>query len=67
MKNHNKLNVAAWVLLVIAGLCWGLVGLFDFDLIGTIFGDMSVLTRVIFVLFGLAAVYKLVMWFRARK
>ena len=39
----KKLDVLAAALLVIGGLNWGLVGLFGFDLVATIFGEMSVL------------------------
>lgn len=55
----QKLNVLDWismVLLIIGGLNWGLVGAFGFDLVATIFGDMSVLSRVVYVLVGLAAI-----------
>jgi uncharacterized protein len=58
----DKLNVWDWismVLLVIGGLNWGLVGLFRVDLVGAIFGDMSVVTRIIYVLVGLGALYSI--------
>ena len=47
----------AFVLLIIGGLNWGLVGLFNFDLVKTIFGSMSLIARVVYVLVGLSAVY----------
>lgn len=56
----NKLNVLDWValvLVVVGGLNWGLVGIFNFDLVATIFGDMSALSRIVYALVGLAAVY----------
>jgi len=56
----NKLNVWDWValaLVIVGGLNWALVGLFDFDLVATIFGDMSVLSRAVYVLVGVSAVY----------
>lgn len=56
----NKLNTFDWlavVLVVVGGLNWGLVGIFNFDLVATIFGDMSGLSRVVYVLVGLSAVY----------
>jgi len=59
----NKLNVLDWValvLVIVGGLNWALVGLFSFDLVATIFGDMSVLSRIVYVLVGLSAVYMLV-------
>ncbi len=56
----NKLNALDWialVLVVVGGLNWGLVGILKFDLVATIFGDMSGLSRVVYALVGLAAVY----------
>ncbi|MCM2339316.1 MAG: DUF378 domain-containing protein [Burkholderiales bacterium] len=56
----NKLNVLDWValvLVIVGGLNWGLVGIMDFDLVSTIFGDMSVISRVVYTLVGLSAVY----------
>lgn len=55
-----KLNAIDWValvLVIVGGLNWGLVGAFDFNLVATIFGDMSVLSRIVYVLVGLSAVY----------
>jgi uncharacterized membrane protein YuzA (DUF378 family) len=56
----NKLNAFDWiavVLVVVGGLNWGLVGIFNFDLVAAIFGDMSMLSRIVYALVGLAAVY----------
>ncbi|MFA7654386.1 MAG: DUF378 domain-containing protein [Candidatus Magasanikbacteria bacterium] len=56
----NKLNALDWialVLVIVGGLNWGLVGFLKFDLVATIFGDMSMLSRVVYALVGLAAVY----------
>lgn len=56
----NKLNTFDWVALVlvlVGALNWGLVGLFGFDLVATLFGDMSVLARIVYTLVGLSAVY----------
>jgi uncharacterized membrane protein YuzA (DUF378 family) len=47
----------ALVLTIVGGLNWGLVGAFDFNLVDAIFGEGSVLSRIIYVLVGLAAVY----------
>jgi len=58
----NKLNTLDWValvLVIVGGLNWALVGLFNFDLVATIFGNMSVLSRIVYVLVGLSAVYVL--------
>ena len=56
----SKLNVLDWItliLVIIGGLNWGLVGLFNFDLVAAIFGAMSVLSRIIYVLVCLSAIY----------
>ena len=57
MRKLNGLDWIALVLLVIGGLNWGLVGLFKFDLVAAIFGDMSAISRVVYTLVGIAALY----------
>lgn len=57
MKNLSALDLVALVLVIVGGLNWGLVGLFNFDLVATIFGDMSMLSRIVYSLVGLSAVY----------
>ena len=56
----RAINTVTLLLLIIGGLNWGLVGLFGFDLVATIFGEMSVLSRIVYVLVGLSAVYQIV-------
>lgn len=58
----KTLDVIAAVLLVIGGLNWGLVGLFGFDLVAAIFGEMSALSRIVYSLVGLGAVYQGIGW-----
>jgi len=56
----NKLNTLDWlaiVLVIIGGLNWLLVGLFKFDLVAVIFGNFSFLSRLIYIIVGLAALY----------
>ena len=58
-----KTNTGLWValmLLIVGGLNWGLIGLFKFDLVATIFGEMSILTRLVYVAVALSAVAVLV-------
>ena len=55
-------DVIVAALLVIGGLNWGLVGLFNFDLVATIFGHMSALSRIIYIVVGLSAVYQALQW-----
>jgi uncharacterized membrane protein YuzA (DUF378 family) len=55
----KTLDMVVAVLLVIGGLNWGLVGLFQFDLVATIFGGQGAgLSRLIYILVGLSAVYQ---------
>ena len=58
VKNNNVLDWVALVLVIVGGLNWGLVGLFQFDLVAAIFGGMSnIVARIVYILVGLAAVY----------
>ncbi len=55
-----KMNVLDWiviVLVVIGALNWGLVGIFRYDVVKSIFGDMTTLTRTIYTLVGLSGLY----------
>jgi len=52
------LDLIVGILLIIGGLNWGLVGLFDFNLVGFIFGA-SIIAKIIYIVVGLAAVYRI--------
>ena len=54
------INVVTLVLLIVGGLNWGLVGLFDFDLVATLFGEMSALSRIVYTLVGVSALWQIV-------
>ena len=58
----KTIDVIVAVLLVVGGLNWGLVGLFNFDLVATIFGDWSALSRIIYIAVGVCAVYQILGW-----
>ena len=45
----------AMILTIIGGINWGLVGAFDFDLVAFLFGSMSILSRIVYILVGLSA------------
>lgn len=55
-------QVALW-LLIIGGLNWGLIGFFGFDLVAALFGAMSVLSRLIYALVGVSAVWIVIDFF----
>jgi len=58
----KRIDVLAAILLVIGGLNWGLVGLLNFDLVAKLFGELSLLSRIVYSLVGLAAVYQALSW-----
>jgi uncharacterized membrane protein YuzA (DUF378 family) len=57
MKSLSALDWLGLVLVLVGALNWGLVGFFKFDLVATIFGSMSILSRIVYALVGLSAVY----------
>ncbi len=56
----------ALILTIIGGLNWGSVGIFRFDFVQALLGEGSVLSRIVFVLVGLAAVWCVSLLFRSR-
>lgn len=65
-KKMTKLDWIAIILLIIGGLNWGLVGIFNFDLVQAIFGVYPMFQKIIYILVGISAVYS--MWvFKTRK
>jgi len=58
----KKLDVAATVLLIIGGLNWGVVGLTGSDLVGALFGNLSPLSRAVYLVVALAGLYEVVQW-----
>lgn len=56
----KALDTVALVLLIIGGLNWLLVGLFQYDLVASIFGGQdAIVARIVYVLVGLCAIYSL--------
>jgi uncharacterized protein len=58
----KSIDVIVSVLLIIGGLNWGLIGFFHFDLVTAIFGPMSLVSRIIYAIVGLCAIYEIVDW-----
>jgi uncharacterized membrane protein YuzA (DUF378 family) len=61
MQIANKITL---LLLIVGGLNWGLVGLFDFDLVAALFGEMSPISRAVYVLVGASALWQLIPLFK---
>jgi uncharacterized membrane protein YuzA (DUF378 family) len=55
--NLSALDVLFLILLIVGGLNWGLVGLFQFDLVAKLFGEASTLSNIVYTLVGISALY----------
>ena len=54
MKIIDKI---ALVLVIIGAIVWGLIGIFNFNLVETIFGETSVISRIIYILVGISGLW----------
>ena len=61
------LDIVTATLVIIGGLNWGLVGFAEFDLVAALFGQMTPLSRVVYALVGLSALYQLLQWNAMRR
>lgn len=62
----KTLDYIALILVAIGAINWGLIGFFEFDLVRAIFGDMSLVSRIIYALVGIAGLYSLSFFGRLR-
>ncbi len=58
------LDKIALTILLIGGINWGLVGLFDFDLIAWAFGPMSIISRIIYIIVAISAIWCISLFFK---
>lgn len=59
------MDTLSLILIIIGALNWGLIGLFQFDLVAAIFGGMSgIVSRIVYTLVGLAGLWGITMLFR---
>ena len=65
MKTRT-IDTIALTLLIIGGINWGLMGLFDYNLVTAIFGTSEVLTNIVYLLVAVSAVYAIVNFSRFR-
>lgn len=59
MRQLSFIDVLALILLIIGGLNWGLVGLFNFNLVEYLFGQVSLIAMSIYGVVAIAALYKI--------
>lgn len=55
------LKTIAYVLVIIGALNWGLIGLFNFNLVALLFGDMTLLARIVYSLVGISAIIYMIL------
>lgn len=62
---RNKfLDCIALTIVIIGAINWGLIGFLDFNLVASIFGSMSWLSRIIYALVGLCGLYLITFYMR---
>ena len=57
--NMKVIDTIALVLVIIGAINWGLIGIFNFNLVDAIFGTMSVISRIIYTLVGIAGLWSI--------
>lgn len=58
----RSIDAVVITLLVVGGLNWGLVGLLHFDLVATLLGDATILSRLVYTVVGMSALYLVIQW-----
>jgi uncharacterized protein len=56
----KTLNLVTLILVIVGGLNWGLIALLEMDLVATLFGAGSGLSRIVYILVGVSAVWQLI-------
>lgn len=51
------IDIIALILIIIGAINWGLIGIFNFNLVETIFGGFSIISRIIYILVGVAGLW----------
>ncbi len=57
-------DCTALTIAIIGAINWGLIGLFKFNLVSFLFGDMSLLSRIVYILVGLCGLYLVTFYMR---
>lgn len=55
----KALDIIALVLVIVGAVNWGLIGIFNFDLVATLFGAMSLISRIVYILVGIAGLWSI--------
>ena len=57
------IDTIALILVIIGAINWGLIGFFNFNLVDTLFGVMSIISRIIYALVGVAGLWSIKLLF----
>ena len=63
---RNWLDIVALLLIIIGAINWGLIGFFRFDLIASLFGQLSAISRIIYAIVGIAGIYSLILFWKLK-
>lgn len=68
MYKLSLIDKLSFILVIIGALNWGLIGLFNFNLIGAIFGEpANFIGRIIYILVGVAGIYLIYFWLNTKR
>ena len=68
MYKFNLFDKIAFILVIIGALNWGLLGLFNFNLVSAIFGEpANLLSRLLYIIVGAAGVYIILLLVKIKK
>lgn len=62
----KTLDYIALVLVAIGAINWGLIGFFEFDLVKSILGNMTLVSRIVYAVIGISGLYSLSFFGRLR-
>ncbi len=57
------IDTIALILVIIGAIVWGLIGIFNFNLVDAIFGEMSIVSRIIYILVGISGLWAIKLLF----
>ena len=63
VKKMKIIDTISLVLVIIGAIVWGLIGLFNFNLVEMIFGNMTIISRIIYVLVGISGLWAIKLLF----
>ena len=62
--NSKPLDYLVLLLVIIGAINWGLIGFFQFNLVSFLFGEMTLLSRIVYAVVGIAGLYMISMFGR---